>query len=231
MHYLCGISGYYTFDMNLSVLIKQYFSSVSDDITIDVFDEKNIYDVYQRVVGVLTQYFDIETTVLQAMSYCFYEILDNVLTHSGKELGTVLTHYDSANHILSLLVADDGIGVQASLSENSEYAGISEPDALKICIKDTITDGKGMGFGLYSTLLLAKDVGLVFEVRSGEHTMQVKEDIETTKECDFWKGTIFYLQLHTNKEINPADIVANRANVAAQYNETFLNDNELTELW
>ena len=46
--------------MNLSVLIKQYFSSVSDDITIDVFDEKNIYDVYQRVVAnranVATQY-------------------------------------------------------------------------------------------------------------------------------------------------------------------------------
>lgn len=217
--------------MNLSVLIKQYFSSVSDDITIDVFDEKNIYDVYQRVVGVLTQYIDIETTVLQAMSYCFYEILDNVLTHSGKELGTVLTHYDSTNHVLSFLVADDGIGVQASLSENTEYAGISEPDALKICIKDAITDGKGMGFGLYSTSLLARDAGLVFEVRSGKYTMQVQNGVEETKESNFWQGTIVYLQLHTNKEINPADVVANRANVATQYNETFLNDNELTELW
>ncbi|MBR2416773.1 MAG: ATP-binding protein [Bacteroidaceae bacterium] len=217
--------------MNLSVLIKQYFSSISDDITIDVFDEKNIYDVYQRVVGVLTQYIDIETTVLQAMSYCFYEILDNVLTHSGKELGTVLTHYDSTNHVLSFLVADDGIGVQASLSENTEYAGISEPDALKICIKDAITDGKGMGFGLYSTSLLARDAGLVFEVRSGKYTMQVQDGVEETKDSDFWQGTIVYLQLHTNKEINPADVVANRANVATQYNETFLNDNELTELW
>ena len=217
--------------MNLSVLIKQYFSSISDDITIDVFDEKNIYDVYQRVVGVLTQYIDIETTVLQAMSYCFYEILDNVLTHSGKELGTVLTHYDSTNHVLSFLVADDGIGVQASLSENTEYAGISEPDALKICIKDAITDGKGMGFGLYSTSLLARDAGLIFEVRSGKYTMQVQDGVEETKDSDFWQGTIVYLQLHTNKEINPADVVANRANVAAQYNETFLNDNELTELW
>ena len=204
---------------------------MNDDITIDVFDEKNIYDVYQRVVGVLTQHIDIETTVLQAMSYCFYEILDNVLTHSGKELGTVLTHYDSASHILSFLVADDGIGVQASLSENTEYAGISEPDALKICIKDAITDGKGMGFGLYSTSLLARDAGLVFEVRSGKHTMQVQDGGEETKESDFWQGTIVYLQLHTNKEINPADVVANRANVATQYNETFLNDNELTELW
>ena len=217
--------------MNLSVLIKQYFSSINEDITIDVFDEKNIYDVYQRVVGVLTQHIDIETTVLQAMSYCFYEILDNVLTHSGKELGTVLTHYDSANHILSFLVADDGIGVQASLSENAEFAGISEPDALKICIKDAITDGKGMGFGLYSTSLLARDAGLVFEVRSGKHTMQVQDGVEETKESNFWQGTIVYLQLHTNKEINPADVVANRANVATQYNETFLNDNELTELW
>lgn len=217
--------------MNLSVLIKQYFSSVSDDITIDVFDEKNIYDVYQRVVGVLTQYIDIETTILQAMSYCFYEILDNVLTHSGKELGTVLTHYDSANHILSFLVADDGIGVRASLSENEEYSNISEPDALKMCIKDSITDGKGMGFGLYSTLLLARDAGLIFEVRSGKHTMQVQDGVEETKDSDFWQGTIVYLQLHTNKEINPADVVANRANVATQYNEAFLNDNELTELW
>ena len=33
------------------------------------------------------------------------------------------------------------------------------------------------------------------------------------------------------REINPADVVANRANVATQYNEAFLNDNELTELW
>jgi hypothetical protein len=70
--------------MNLSTLIKQYLSSKNEDLTIDVFDEKNIYDVYQRVVGVLTQYIEIETTVLQAVSYCFYEILDNVLIHSGK---------------------------------------------------------------------------------------------------------------------------------------------------
>lgn len=217
--------------MNLSTLIKQYFSSSSDEITIDVFDEKNIFDVYQRVVGVLTQYIEIETTVLQAMSYCFYEILDNVLTHSNKELGTVITHYDSSNHILSFLVADDGIGVKASLSENSKYSDISESDALRICIKDAITDGKGMGFGLYSTFLLARDIGLRFEVRSGNHTMKVQDGKELIVESDFWQGTIVYLQLITNKEINPAEVVANRTNVASQYNETFLNDNELEDLW
>lgn len=165
------------------------------------------------------------------MSYCFYEILDNVLTHSGKELGTVITHYDASAHILSFLVADDGIGVQASLSENKEYADISEAEALKMCIKDAITDGKGMGFRLYSTSLLARDAGLRFEIRSGHHTMLVQDGAESTTESTFWQGTVVYLKLRTNKEINPAEVVANRTNVAAQYNETFLNDNELEELW
>ena len=217
--------------MNLTTLIRQYFPLSGNDVTIDVFDEKNIYDVYQRVVGVLTQYVDIETTILQAMSYCFYEVLDNVITHSGKDLGTVITHYDSCNHILSFLVADDGVGVQASLSENEDYNGISETEALRICIKDAITDGKGMGFGLYSTSLLAQDAGLRFEVRSGAHTLLLKDGVESMDNSIFLQGTIVYLQLQTNKEINPAEVVANRTNVAAQYNETFLNDNELKELW
>ena len=217
--------------MNLSILIKRYFPSSGNDITIDVFDEKNIYEVYQRVVNILTQYIEIETTVLQAMSYCFYEILDNVLTHSGKELGTVITHYDAQHHVLSLLVADDGMGVQASLSENQLYAQISEDEALRICVKDAITDGKGMGFGLYSTSLLARDAGLKFEVRSGHHMLLLQEGGETTVRSDHWQGTIVYLQLRTNKEINPSEVVANRTDVANQYNETFLNDNELMELW
>ena len=188
---------------------------------------RRIYTVYQRVVGVLTQYIEIETTVLQAMSYCFYEILDNVLTHSHKELGTVITHYDSKNHILSFLVADDGIGVRESLAENEKYAEISESDALRICIKDAITDGKGMGFGLYSTSLLARDAGLKFEVRSGNHSLLVKNGEESITATEFWQGTIVYLQIQTNKEINPAEVVANRTDVATQYNEAFLNDNEL----
>lgn len=229
--YLCFVIAYNTIYMNLTKLIKQYFPSGNDDITIDVFDEKNIYDVYQRVVGILTQYIEIETTVLQAMSYCFYEILDNVLTHSGKEMGTIITHYDSANHILSFLVADDGIGVRASLSENNNYSDVTEPNALRMCIQDAITDGKGMGFGLYSTSLLVRDAGLQFVVRSGNHRLLVQNGVESIAESDFWQGTVVYLQLHTNREINPAEVVANRTNVAAQYNETFLNDNELEELW
>lgn len=217
--------------MNLTTLIKHYFNASNGDVTIDVFDEHNIYNVYQHVISVLTQYMDIEVTVLQAMSYCFYEMLDNVLIHSGKDLGTVITQYDTTNHILSFLIADDGMGVQASLKENEKYRNITESEALKMCIQDTITDGHGMGFGLYSALRLAQKAGLLYEVRSGNHTMQVKDDVVTTKESEFWQGTIVYMQLRTDVEIDPAEVVAFRTNIAEQFNEAFLNDNELEELW
>lgn len=217
--------------MNVSTLIKQYFVSHSDDLAIDVFDEKNIYAVYQRVIETLTRHINIETTLLQALNYCFYEILDNVLIHSGKELGTVITHYNPESHTLSLLVADDGQGIQASLTENDEYANISELEALELCIRDSVTDGKGMGFGLYTTSLLVRDAGLRFDLRSGDHTLQIQDGKSTIIRSDFWQGTIVYMQLRTDKEIDPEKVVANRTNAAEQYNETFLTDNELEELW
>lgn len=88
-----------------------------------------------------------------------------------------------------------------------------------------------MGFGLYSTSLLARDAGIKFEIRSGNNTLTVKNGEEFLKENEFWQGTIIYLQLRTNKEINPSEVVANRTNIVAQYNDTFLTDNELDELW
>ena len=217
--------------MNVSTLIKQYFTSHSDDVAIDVFDEKNIYAVYQRVIETLTRHVNIETTLLQALNYCFYEILDNVLIHSGKELGTVITYYNPEGHTLSLLVADDGQGIRNSLTENAKYANLSEAEALEMCIRDSVTDGKGMGFGLYTTSLLIRDAGLRFDIRSGTHTLRLQEGMPVIIESDHWEGTIVYMQLRTDKEIDPEKVVANRTNVVAQYNENFLNDNELEELW
>ena len=45
------------------------------------------------------------------------------------------------------------------------------------------------------------------------------------------KKVVLLHSLRTDKEINPSDVVANRTNVAEQYNELFLKDNELEELW
>lgn len=68
--------------MDITTLIKQYFNKQSaDQVTIDVFDRTTIDVVYRRVIELLKGHLNIELGVLQALAYCLYEVLDNVIIH------------------------------------------------------------------------------------------------------------------------------------------------------
>lgn len=216
--------------MNVAFLLKQYFPK-TDNVSIDVFDSHSLNDVYQQVMQTLTSHFEIDVSILQALSYCFYEILDNVHIHSGKPLGTAITHYDASEDVLRILVADDGMGIRQSLAGNEKFHHITEADAIRMCIEDSVTDGKGMGFGLYATSRLMKDVGLQFILHSGNHKLIHKGDSTEVIENGYWQGTIVYMEITTSKEIDPNDVVDHRTDADAQYNETFVETEELEELW
>lgn len=216
--------------MNVAFLLKQYFPK-TDNVSIDVFDSHSLNDVYQQVLQTLTSHFEIEVSILQALSYCFYEILDNVHIHSGKPLGTAITHFDAENEVLRILVADDGMGIRQSLAENEKFRDITEADAIRMCIEDSVTDGKGMGFGLYATSRLMKDVGLQFILHSGNHKLIHKGDSTEVIENGMWQGTIVYMEITTSKEIDPNDVVDHRTDADAQYNEAFVETEELEALW
>lgn len=218
--------------MNINSLIQKYFADCATDTTIDVFDSKNIFDVYKRIVKVLNCQPAIELSVLQGLSYCFYEILDNVLTHSEKQCGTVLTCYQPDRIAIRILVADDGIGVKESLRTNKKYAEITEAEALVLCIKNGVTDGKGMGFGLYSTLRLINSAGIHFEIVSGKHILRRTDNgIEVNKNDTEWQGTLVYVEISADKEIDPNDIVENKTDCESEFNEMFFSDDELDNLW
>ena len=165
-----------------------------------MFDEKNIQQVYRRLMDVLIHQPEVETSLLQAMSYCFYEVMDNVLIHSGKTVGIVITNY-------------------------------SKEQALEYCIKDRVSDGKGMGFGLYSTSRLINSAGHKLIIRSGEHTLFANGDM-VIKESELWNGTIVYFELRSNLDIDPTSVVDHRTDPAEEFNEMFLDDNTgLDKLW
>ena len=216
--------------MNVSFLLKQYFQGI-EDITIDVFDAHSLNDVYQQVLATLTSHFEIEISVLQALSYCFYEILDNVHIHSGKPLGTAITHFDAQNEKLRVLVADDGMGIRQSLAENEKYKNITEAEALRMCLQDSVTDGKGMGFGLYATSRLVKNIGFNFVLHSGHHKLIRKEGQTEVIDNGFWQGTIIYMELSTSKDFDPNDVVDYRTDADEQYNEAFIATDGLDSLW
>ena len=203
--------------MDVAFLIKQYFNN-KEGISIDVFDAQSLNNVYQQVVSILTSHFEIETSILQSLSYCFYEILDNVHIHSGRPLGTAITHFDDKRDTLSLLVADDGMGIRNSLAENPMYNDISEEDALKLCLEDSVTDGKGMGFGLYATSRLMKSAGLNFIIHSGNHKLLFQNESPKVISNGLWQGTIIYMELSTSKDIDPNEIVDHRTNIEDEYN-------------
>lgn len=216
--------------MNIDKIIQRYFpEGLSPNI--EVFDDKNIYAVYADIVKMLMAYPDIETSILQSLSYCFYEVLDNVLTHSNKKCGTALSCYDEKKNTIRILVADDGIGICASLQENDLYKDISEVDALRLSIQDKVTDGKGMGFGLYTTARLVRNAGIQMIIHSGSSVLVYDGETVNVNETANWQGTIVFFELHSNREINPNDIVDNRTDCETEFNETFLGNSELDNLW
>lgn len=216
--------------MDVAFLLKQYFSE-DEDVSIDVFDAHTLNDVYIQVLNTLTSHFEIEVSILQSLSYCFYEMLDNVHIHSGKPLGTAITHFDKENNVLKVLVADDGVGIRESLSMNEKYRAVSEEEALRICLQDSVTDGKGMGFGLYATSRLVKNAGLRFVLHSGTHKLIEEKGQTSVFDNGLWHGTIIYMEISTSLDINPNDVVDNRTSIEEQYNESFIDTDELEALW
>ena len=158
-------------------------------------------------------------------------MMDNVHIHSGKPLGTAMTCYNDSCKLLQILIADDGMGIKASLSENVNYLNITEPEALNLCLKDKITDGKGMGFGLYTTSRLIDSIGKEFILHSGSHKLVIKDGHRAVIENGFWQGTLIYMEIGTSEEIDPNQIVEHRTNAAEEYNEMFVETEELETLW
>lgn len=93
--------------MDVAFLLDKYFKGTKD-VSIDVFDAQTLNVVYKDIVGAMTSHFEVEVSVLQALSYCIYEIMDNIHIHSGRPLGTAMTYYDNGQKTLSILIADDG---------------------------------------------------------------------------------------------------------------------------
>ena len=214
--------------MNVDKLIQHYFSNDGQPPIIEVFDDDNISKVCHSIIDTLKNAPEIEICVLEAFNYCFYEILDNVLVHSEKAFGTAITRYIPQKSLIQVLVADDGIGVHKSLTNNSLYKDIDEEAALLKCIEDKVTDGKGMGFGLYSTMRLVQTAGHCLKIHSGSHILTADGSKSVVAPCNYWQGTVIYLELKSDTEYDSDKVVG--ADCQSEFEDYFLDEN-LENLW
>lgn len=216
--------------MNINKLISHYFEGVPAP-EIFTFDAESINAECNALIAELLKINDIELSVVQSFNYCLYEVLDNVLTHSGKKSGVLLSRFSTEKQQIQVLVADNGIGIHQSLTENDTYKHLTEAETLQHVILDKVTDGKGMGFGLYTTKNLITFAGGLLVIASGEHQLTYEGQQSIVSEIERVEGTIVFMAVNTNREINANDVVDNRTDCAADFNETFLEDDDLDNLW
>lgn len=213
--------------MNLNRLLSQYFRDLPSTPTIEVFDETNLFTVYKHIIETLQMVPEIEQNVIKGLAFCLYEVLDNVITHSGKKNGTVLFHYSHEQNRMRLVVADDGVGILATMSSNPVYKDIDEARAIQICIQKNVTDGNGMGFGLFSTSRLVDHAGISMQIHSGEHMLVYDGKDSIVQGARHWQGTVIFLDLHSDIDFNPDEIAKD---CVEEYDEMFLDDEDAT-LW
>jgi len=216
--------------MNINKLINHYFEGIPAP-EIFTFDAESINVECNSLISGLLNNHEIELSVVQSFNYCLYEVLDNVLTHSEKKSGVLLSRYSKEKQQIQVLVADDGIGIHKSLTENATYKHLTEAEALQHVILDKVTDGKGMGFGLYTTKNLITFAGGVLIIASGDHQLTYDGHQSTVSEIERVEGTVVFMAVNANREINANDVVDNRTDCVADFNEAFLEDEDLDNLW
>lgn len=70
--------------MDVAFLFDKYFKD-GKNVSTDVFDAHTLNAVYKDVANKMTSHLEIEVSVLQALSYCLYEIMDNALRDLRQE--------------------------------------------------------------------------------------------------------------------------------------------------
>lgn len=216
-----GITFTFDFDrnsyLNTCRLANPFSFSDEDDLdTAYAFPLDKIYKfnsslqvakLSQSYVDTLSSLCECETGVLDSISWCINEVMDNVLTHSECSEGYVMAQLHPKTNHIAFCVYDSGIGIFNSLS-NSKHHPRKEIDALTLAIQEGVGDGKGQGnglFGLYESVL--KNSGRL-SLTSGKSSIMLTEGGSINKYehvpllSNDAKQTIVDFQINLNKQID-----------------------------
>ncbi|MCH7310862.1 hypothetical protein [Acinetobacter sp. ANC 4805] len=153
-----------------------------------------------------------DTPLVDTLTYCFREIIRNVVEHSGSKKITFCAQYWPYLGKAEIVVLDRGKGILNSLNENTTLPKINDDkEALNFALLPSISSKvpyakkrksrnesfwKNSGFGLYMTHRIA-GLGGDFFVASGKHGLRWVRDQKTDHHVRL-KGTILRLLIETN---------------------------------
>ncbi len=162
-------------------------------------------ELNKKLINILRVDNAIEDSVIRMLDYCFYEIVDNVLNHAKScTQGMVVCQKFPNLGEIRLIVCDTGVGVHRGLTEvkGSKYSHLSEYESIKMCTDKGVTNGNGMGNGLYHTKEFIKANKGEMMVYSYGYCYSIKGHDEIISNVPFWGGTFIFLNIKVNNAVD-----------------------------
>lgn len=132
-------------------------------------DSIEIRDLVDSVVDEMLSKDEIEKGILEGITWCLYETMDNALRHSESNCGYFMGAYTPSNKRLSICVFDNGIGIYNSLKTSRRVSPESPLDAITLALRERVTrDEKiGQGNGMWGLSRIVENNGGSYTVISG----------------------------------------------------------------
>ncbi len=160
--------------------------------------------------GVLARSAGLGDVILDNVSYCLAEVLENVIQHAESPTnGVACAQAYPGSHAVELAIIDSGIGVRGSLSKNPQYADLirSDEDAVRLALQRGVTSnpGRNSGEGLFFVRELLSRSGKMI-LQSGDVVLTVGRRGETVRKAPWWPGTMVGLRLELRQGVRMRDI-------------------------
>ncbi|MGC7096738.1 STAS-like domain-containing protein [Amycolatopsis lurida] len=175
-------------DIDIRATNNSPLKHILDPLTVDTYERLNGHTLTNSVwryddeseaqrltnmfMDVLTDQVHCEEGVIDSITWCLYEVLDNVFQHSHADSGFVMMQLHRAERRCVIAVGDTGIGIQKSLAltHAAELEVLRDPGAsINHSMKKGVTSkgGQNQGNGLFGLRRAVEINGGQLFVRSG----------------------------------------------------------------
>ena len=203
-------------------------SSVGRFVEITKFNKDNSdYNVaiVNDIMKVIKNNYNLDKSVKDCLNYCLFEMVDNIQNHAEAAIdGYTVVQNFSKRQELKIIILDTGKGIHASLTENDKYKNLSPAEALEYCVKESVTNGRGMGNGLFHTSeFIKKNLGEFF-IYSGNNYLHINDKGVNIFSCPYWQGTIIYVRIKTNNTVCLESVFGKNIPSTVEDADDYIND-------
>lgn len=219
-----GYASRMNFFQNLNAAFNEQYQRQNPHnrfVEISNFDINNDSEYADRVINMLRAHADIDNTVMQGIAFCIGEILGNIYFHSESSNGGWVVAQVYKNKKIRIMVCDTGAGIHSSLTKNPIYASYNEAQCVQNCIVNGVTNGNGMGFGLFAMSRFVQENNGVLLLHSGNSALEITGNRTNFLNLPFWQGTYLFWEVNTDVRVEPGSFTNGYTDYARDYNEKY----------